>query len=75
MSETEEKATFPTIDDVLANAAFNAQRAVTNLSGPPQAINVEACIQLFTHAANVLTMLRPLMQANAEQAQAEARAN
>lgn len=75
MSETEDKPAFPTVDDVLANAAFNAQRAVSNLTGSPQAINVEACIQLLTHASNVLTMLRPLIQAQQEQAQPEARAN
>lgn len=75
MSETEDKPAFPTVDDVLANAAFNAQRVVTNLSGSPQGINVEGCIQLLNHSARVLEMLRPLMQANAEQAQPEARAN
>lgn len=74
-SETEDKPAFPTVDDVLANACFNAQRAVNNLSGSPQSINVEGCIQLLSHAANVLAMLRPLMQANAEPAQSEARAN
>lgn len=75
MSETEDRAAFPTVDDVLANACFNAQRVVTNLSSQPQSINIEACIQLLNHAANVLTMLRPLMAANQEQAPAEARAN
>ena len=74
-SETEDKPAFPTVDDVLANASFNAQRVVSNLSGPPQGINVEGCIQLLNHASNVLAMLRPLMAANAEQAQSEARAN
>jgi len=74
-SETEEKAAFPTVDDVLANACFNAQRVVTNLSGQPQSINVEACIQLLNHSAQVLTMLRPLMAANQDQAPTEARAN
>lgn len=75
MSETEDKAAFPTVDDVLANACFNAQRAVANLSGPPQGINVEGCIQLLTHASNVLAMLRPLIQAQQDKAEPEARAN
>lgn len=72
---SEEAAQFPTVDDILANACFNAQRVVVNLSGPPQVINVEACIALLSHSANMLAALRPLLNKAKEEAETEARAN
>lgn len=65
---------FPTVDDILANACFNAQRVVGNLSGHPGSINIEACIALLTHSVNMLAALRPLLDKQSE-ASDEARAN